>query len=106
MSAALLRHGYCPMMLLGMNGLALWLVAAGAPAWWLIGLLAVSVAISFGAERLLPYQQHWNRSHGDAFRDLVHALVNETANFGTLLLLPALTSVLALQGLWPIDAAR
>jgi len=88
-------------MLLGVNGLGLWFVSAGAPKWALLALLASAIGISFGAERLLPYAREWNRSHGDSMRDTLHALVNESANFGTLLLLPIFTSLLAIDGIWP-----
>ena len=101
MSRELLRYGFCPLMLLGVNGLGLWLVAGGAGAWSLLVLLGLTIAFSFGAERLLPYERDWNRSHGDSDRDLLHALVNEGANFGTLLLLPVFTSLLAFEGVWP-----
>lgn len=99
--AAVLRYGFCPLMLVGVNGVGLWLVSRGAPAWGLLVLLGITIALSFGAERLLPYEKDWNRSHGDADRDLLHALVNEGANFGTLLLLPVFTSLLAIDGIWP-----
>ena len=77
---ALIRYGYCPLMLVGVNGLAIWLVAAG----WgvaLAPLLGVAIATSFVAERALSYQPDWNRSHGDVVRDGLHAFVNEIANF-------------------------
>ena len=98
---AIVRYAFCPLMLVGVNGVALWLVSEGAPKPWLLVLLAGAVALSFSAERLLPYERDWNRSHGDGRRDLLHALVNEAANFGTLLLLPVLTSLLAFDGVWP-----
>jgi len=101
MSKELLRYGFCPLMLIGVNGAGLWLVASGAPTWWLLLLLGVAIALSFGGERLLPYQEDWNRSHGDSARDTLHALANEAANFGTLLLLPIFTALLAIDGIWP-----
>ena len=103
MSEAVVRYGYCPVMLIGVNGLAGWLVVTGAPRWWLLLLLGLAIAISFGAERLVPYVKDWNLSRGDGLRDTLHALVNEAANFGTLLLLPFLVSVLAIEGVWPRD---
>lgn len=88
-------------MLVGMNAAGLWVVGSGAPKVWLFGLLLLAICLSFGAERLLPYSRDWNRSHGDARRDSLHALVNEAANFSTLLLLPVFTAVLAIEGAWP-----
>lgn len=98
---ALLRYGYCPAMLLGVNGLAIWIVATGRPRGWLALLLLAAIGLSFAAERVLPYVDDWNRSHGDGRRDTLHALVNEVANFSTLALLPVLTSSLSLGGAWP-----
>ncbi len=95
------RYGFLPLMLLGVNGLGVWLVAAGAPGTWLVAALLGAIALSFGAERVLPYREEWNRSHDDFARDTLHALVNEAANFGTLLLLPVFASLLAVGGLWP-----
>ena len=103
MSEAVVRYGYCPVMLIGVNGLAGWLVVTGAPRWWLLLLLGLAIAISFGAERLVPYVKAWNLSRGAGLRDTLHALVHEAANFGTLLLLPFLVSVLAIEGVWPRD---
>ena len=96
-----IRYGFCPLMLIGVNGAGLSLIASGAASWWLLVLLGCAIALSFGAERLLPYEEDWNRSHDDADRDILHALVNEAANFGTLLLLPVFTSLLAIGGVWP-----
>ncbi len=99
----LVRYGYCPALLLGVNGAALWLVSADALKWLLL-LLAGTIAISFAAERVSPYEPTWNRSLGDGRRDTLHAIVNEAANFGTLLLLPVLTSLLAFDGIWPRES--
>ena len=96
-----LRVGYAPLLLIGVNGVALGLVAWDMPTSLLLSLLSAVVVLSFAAERISPYQPNWNRSHGDAFRDTCHAFVNETANFATLLLLPALTGIVSTRGLWP-----
>lgn len=101
MTRRVVRFGYCPAMLLGVNGAALWLVSAGAPKTSLLFLLLAAIAASFAAERISPYELAWNRSLGDGRRDALHAIVNESANFATLLLLPALTSLLAIDGIWP-----
>lgn len=101
MIRSLVRFGYCPALLLGVNGVALWLVSAEAPKGWLLLLLLCTVAFSFAAERIAPYESVWNQSLGDGRRDALHAVVNELANFGTLLLLPVLTALLAIDGIWP-----
>lgn len=98
-----LRFGCAPFLLVGVNGLAFVAISRGAPACILGGLLLGAVGLSFAAERLLPYNVDWNRSHGDRGRDLAHAIVNETANFGTLLLLPLLTGLAPAAGLWPVS---
>ena len=100
-SRKLLRYGFCPALLIGVNGAGIRLVGQGASTGWLLGLLVAAIGFSFGAERAVPYRDEWNGSQGDSLRDTLHALVNEAANFGTLLLLPVFTSVLALEGVWP-----
>ena len=99
MSKKLLRYGFCPLMLVGVSGVAICLMSSEAPKGWLLLLLGIAIAISFSAERVLPYVVEWNQSDGDARRDALHALVNEGANFGTLLLLPVFTSFLAVGGI-------
>ncbi len=97
----LLRFAYAPLLLLGVNGLGLLAISSGSAAWVPGMLVAAAIAISFGAERILPYNRDWNRSHGDGGRDTLHAVVNETANFSTLLFLPVLTSLAPWGDLWP-----
>ena len=99
--ARLLHYGYYPLLTFGVNGAALAVVATGRSIGWLFVLLGFAIALSFGAERLLPYTEDWNRSHDDGVRDTLHAFVNEAANFSTLALLPVFTSLLALEGVWP-----
>lgn len=95
-----LRRAYAPFFLVGVNGLAFAVISRGNPP--LLGaLLLGAIALSFAAERLLPYNPDWNRSHGDRGRDALHALVNEGANFSTLLLLPVFTQLAPATGLWP-----
>ncbi len=100
---ALVRFGFLPLMLIGMNAAVIGLVQNDASKTWLLLLLLVAVALSFGAERVLPYAAAWNRTHGDSLRDTLHAFVNESANFSTLLLLPVFTGLLAIDGGWPSD---
>ena len=47
-------------MLVGVNSVAMYLVASGASRWWLPGLLLLAVGMSFGTERLIPYSADWN----------------------------------------------
>ena len=98
---AAVRYGYFPLVLLGMNGAALYLVSVQAPPASLFWLLALAVSVSFGLERFVPYNPSWNDSQGDRSRDFAHALVNESSQFLNLLLLPILASHLAVADLWP-----
>ncbi|MFI2559945.1 sterol desaturase family protein [Nocardia farcinica] len=97
----LVRYGYVPVMLVGINGAGIALAAAGAAKLWLVALLAAAVALSFAAERVLPYRPAWNRSHGDAGRDTVHTVVNETLVLGSVAAIPVLAALLPGTGIWP-----
>ncbi|UGT56016.1 sterol desaturase family protein [Nocardia asteroides] len=104
MTSTLIRYGYVPFMLLGVNGAGIALAASGAPKAWLIALLAVAVAVSFTAERLLPYQDSWNTSHGDLGRDTAHGFVNETLILASVAAVPVLAALVPGAGIWPHDA--
>ncbi|WP_280459866.1 sterol desaturase family protein [Nocardia carnea] len=97
----LIRYGYAPFMLLGINGTGIALAATGANKAWLIVLFAVAVAVSFTAERLLPYQESWNTSHGDAGRDTAHGFVNEILILASVAAIPALAALVPGDGIWP-----
>ncbi|WP_280500314.1 sterol desaturase family protein [Nocardia farcinica] len=97
----LVRYGYVPVMLVGINGAGIAVAAAGAAKLWLVALLAAAVALSFAAERVLPYRPAWNRSHGDVGRDTVHTVVNETLVLGSVAAIPALAALLPGTGIWP-----
>lgn len=92
---------YPPLMLVGFNGAAFALIAAGATHLLLLPLLLMAVAISFLVERLIPYEADWNDPHEDAGRDVAHALVNESFALLSVLALPALASVATLTDAWP-----
>ncbi len=82
-------------------------VARGGPSWGLAVLGLLAVGVSFAAERLLPYEQSWNRSHADRARDVVHAVVNESLNaagIATWVVLVGLVQTEAARGLWPHSA--
>ncbi len=86
---------YAPAFLLGFIGWGLY-----QPRWLLV-IFAAAVAVSFLTEQWLPYEPQWNRSLGDRRRDTLHALVNESLNALGLLVLPGLTALLAVEGIWP-----
>ncbi|WP_174566836.1 sterol desaturase family protein [Nocardia crassostreae] len=95
------RYGYAPLMLLGANGIGITLVASGAHKLWLLVVLAGAIALSFAAERVLPYESDWNDSHGDSGRDVAHAFVNETLILMSVAIIPVLAAVLPGDGIWP-----
>jgi sterol desaturase/sphingolipid hydroxylase (fatty acid hydroxylase superfamily) len=88
-------------MLLGLNGLAITVVAGRGSHLLLAALLLAAIATSFAVERVIPYEPDWNRSHRDADRDVAHALVNETFALASVLALPALASVATVADIWP-----
>ena len=101
MSCTAVRWIYPPLMLVGFNGAAVVLTERRAPHVWLVPLLALAVGVSFAVERLLPYNEDWNRSHEDAGRDVAHAAVNETFALASVLSLPAIASVATIADVWP-----
>lgn len=65
-----------PIILVGAIGGALWLLPrAGLAVAVLVPEASALVAIAL-AERWIPYQSEWNRSHGDVRTDLLHVLVS------------------------------
>jgi sterol desaturase/sphingolipid hydroxylase (fatty acid hydroxylase superfamily) len=95
------RYGYVPLMLVGLNGLALHLVANGV-RFWIVGTLAlIAVALTFLAEHVLPYEQAWNTSQGDAGKDAAHGLVYEFSSLSVILWLPLIVSLVPWNGFWP-----
>ncbi|ADD45027.1 sterol desaturase family protein [Stackebrandtia nassauensis] len=97
----LVRYGYAPAMLLGVNGAGIAIASAGAPKAWLLGLLGLAVALSFAAERVLPYEDTWNHDHGDTRRDTIHTFVNETLILASVAAIPALAILTPGDGIWP-----
>jgi sterol desaturase/sphingolipid hydroxylase (fatty acid hydroxylase superfamily) len=97
----LVRFGFPGLMLVGVNGIAWWLAAEGAPKVAVVGVLVAAVGLSFAAERVLPYAPEWNRSLGDSGRDVAHAVVNESLQIVSLLALPLLVGLLSIEGVWP-----
>lgn len=103
LTAALVRRIYLPTMLVGFNGLAIWLASNDAPKVLIVAVLLSAVALSFAAERAAPYRNEWNTNHADRSRDLAHGLVNECLQIASLLALPSVASVVPDSDLWPGD---
>lgn len=97
----ILRYGYVPFMVLGVDGAAIALSAAGAAEAWLLLLLAIAVVSSFLVERVIPYERSWNTDHDDTRRDRIHAAVNETMILAGVAVIPLLASVVPAPELWP-----
>jgi sterol desaturase/sphingolipid hydroxylase (fatty acid hydroxylase superfamily) len=101
MIRSLIRFGYVPLMLFGLNGLAIALAAAHRSEVYLIAVIAAGVAISFGAEQLLPYEEDWNSSADDGARDTIHAFVNETMILLSVAIIPVLALITPFPSIWP-----
>jgi sterol desaturase/sphingolipid hydroxylase (fatty acid hydroxylase superfamily) len=99
--ATLVRYGYVPLMLLGANGVSIALATSGASHVWHVAVVVVAIAVSFAAERVLPYRAGWNEDRGDSARDVAHAVVNETLAFVSIALIPVLAAVSPALELWP-----
>lgn len=95
------RYAYAPAFLLVFIGVALQLVESGVSKVWLIALLLPAIAISFLAERLAPFEKMWNVSKGDAPRDTIHAIINETSNIIAVAAIPVLATLPVGFDLWP-----
>ncbi len=97
----LLRHLSYPLFLFGYAAAAIAMAQQAAPLWQRLGLLLAAILSMLLLERLLPYQRDWNRSHGDATKDLLHGLFNTTLSYAGLWLLPWLLTLAPFAGAWP-----
>ncbi len=102
---SLVQIGFVPAFGLGFGGLAIAGVSAGWGWLSLVLVVLAAIAVSYAAERLLPYQRTWNESRGDSGRDVLHAIVNEGSAIASVALLPVLA--VALEGValapWPAE---
>lgn len=98
---ATFRYATWPVLMLGFGGTIVWLAGSGAGMLLLFAVLAVAIAFSFLAERIIPYQHEWNRDRGDTARDWLHGVVNITLNRSALWLLPLFSWIALGGGLWP-----
>jgi sterol desaturase/sphingolipid hydroxylase (fatty acid hydroxylase superfamily) len=101
MFVVLTKYLYAPLFFLGFIGIAIAIVEAGGPRWWLPGLLLVAIAVSFVAERIAPYEPAWNNDKRDSVTDIVHALVNEASLVLSVSLLPIIAAVTPHFDIWP-----
>lgn len=95
---------YGPVFWAGFIGAAAWLIAVRQYSLWALPpLLLLALLTSFLAERCLPYDGAWNHDHGDGWRDVLHALVNEALYLLGLAAFPLLAGHLALGPFWPVQ---
>ena len=95
------RYGYVPVMLLGLNLAAIYLVSADYSYLWIGLLFCIAVGLSMLMEWVLPYEPEWNEAHADAGKDIAHGVVYEVANISALLVLPLITLLNPWKGIWP-----
>lgn len=100
---AVLQIIYAPAMLLGFNGIAVWIVASGALQLWLLPLLLAAVSVSLAVERIIPYERTWNHDRGDSVRDVIYAAAYELSVYLSVALIPILTALSPDTGLWPSE---
>ena len=74
---AVFRYLYGPLYFFGFVGGATALVSSDSSPAWLFVLIIASIGTSLAAERIAPFENQWNSSHGDGRRDILHALVND-----------------------------
>ena len=101
MTRRLLQLLYAPAMLVGWNAAAIACVAQGVGLAVLVPLLLLAVGTSFAAERIAPYQQAWNQPRHDGWRDVVHAVVNESLGAAALAAIPLVAAARPWPGFWP-----
>jgi len=99
----LVRYGFVPFMILGLNGAAFWLVVNGYSYGWLAPLLGVALLTVFIAERVSPAYGAWNDDHGDNTASILHAIVYEISNINGVLLIPVIVWLFPFQGIWPTE---
>jgi hypothetical protein len=90
----LVRWGYVPFMLIGINTAAAYLGTVRASELWAVALIVTAIACSFAAERLLPYRRQWNSPLDDAGRDAAHAVVNEAFILASVAVIPVLAAIM------------
>lgn len=96
-----LKIVYAPAMLLGFISVAVAVVSNDLPRLWLLPLVLVAIATSFVVERLIPYHADWNSDRGDGRRDAVYALFYEVSVYASVALIPLLTLLSPVNGVWP-----
>src|SRR5918996_1626238 len=95
------RYLYVPTMILGINAVALYLMAHGYHYLCLALPILAGIGLSFLMEHVLPYEEEWNQAHDDVAKDLAHGMVYELGNLITLGLLLLISLALPQATVWP-----
>ncbi|MGQ0674200.1 MAG: sterol desaturase family protein [Hyphomicrobium sp.] len=95
------RYGYAPFMILGLNVAAYTLVASKHNYFWLAPLLTLALGTAFVAERALPCFEEWNVPHGDSATNAWHLAFYEQGNVNGILLLPLIAWLSPFDAVWP-----
>ncbi len=101
LARGVIRFGYVPAMLLGLNAAAIALVARGHSYAWVGMLFVIAVLLSLLAEQVLPYELAWNSAHDDVGKDAAHGIVYELNNVIALALLPVIALFIPWRSVWP-----
>ena len=96
-----IQYLFAPLFFIGFIGSSLWLMSLAIDKIWLLGLLIPAIATSFVAERILPFEDIWNKPKSDVGRDWIHALVNETTIFLMVAAIPYLLLLPIGFNVWP-----
>jgi sterol desaturase/sphingolipid hydroxylase (fatty acid hydroxylase superfamily) len=99
----LVRFGFVPFMLLGLNGAAYWVVSQGHSYAWLLPLLVVAFAAAHAGEHIAPWYEEWNDPHQDDNANIAHIIVYEISNINGVLLIPLIVWLFPFQGIWPTE---
>ena len=99
MARFVLRYAYAPLFFASLLGAAIVVSEGGTRPVVLGALLVLAIAVSFVAERILPYERAFNEPRGDRWRDVAHALVNEASNTFSILTLPVAAAVFPIRDL-------
>ena len=91
---ALVRYGYVPFMVLGINAAAFFVVAYGHSYLWFLPLLLLALGTAFYSERILPVHEEWNEPNGEEAATVWHAIVYELSNTVGILMIPLVAFLL------------
>lgn len=97
----LLQISYFPLFIIGFIGTGIYCTQQQLGFHYTLILMTMATLVSFVVERVIPYNQDWNQSKSDRWRDVIHCTVNETMNYSGIFLLAFLPSLALSPDLWP-----